>query len=150
MSFQCSRLATSLLALLLLLSLTACGPDPLGPDNRMALIALGRCESVEALTWVAAAKTRGSDQNVYQSLLLNAAILLEHGETAAAEALYPAIEAQWRAMKGRSLSPDKRDRTIDLFLAIVRDERVRHGLGENCEFASKPLIISPPGDTPPQ
>jgi hypothetical protein len=129
------RIDTGLLtgpALLLSLMLTGCPEDPLGPDNRMALLALGQCNDGRALQLAERAIAQGSEQNVLQGLMLKAAILRDRGDNAAAEALYPQIQVAWDKAKRRALRPDRRERDIQMFIDITRDERRAHGLDPDC------------------
>jgi hypothetical protein len=127
------------LSTLLALPLAGCGEDPMGPDNRMALLALGQCRHDQALQLTDNAIERGNEPNQQQALMLKAAILRDRGDTAAAEALYPRIDATWEAVKRRTLSPERRERDIALFIDIAQRERVVRGLAPDCADPAPPL-----------
>ena len=129
----------TLLPLLLLLLLAGCGEDPLGPDNRMALLAFGQCRHDQALQLADNAIERGSDRNLQQALMLKAAILRDRGDSAAAEALYPRIDETWATVQRRALSPERRERDIALFIDIAQRERIAQGLAPDCADAPPPL-----------
>ena len=128
----------ALLTILPLLSLGGCGEDPLGPDNRMALLAFGQCRYDQALQLTDNAVERGSEPNLQQALMLKAAILRDRGDSAAAEALYPRIDETWEAVKRRSLSPERRERDIARFIDIAHKERIARGLAPDCTEAAQP------------
>jgi hypothetical protein len=121
----------SILAILLLLS--SCGDDPIGPDNRMALRALGQCRHAQALQLTDNAIERGSARNALQALMLKAAILRDQGENAAVDALYPRIAETWEAVKRRALPPEQREREIAIFIDVARNERIAQGFSPNCD-----------------
>ncbi|KAA6184171.1 hypothetical protein F2Q65_13345 [Thiohalocapsa marina] len=114
------------------LLLTGCGDDPLGADNRMALLALGKCRHDQALQMTDNAIARGTEHNAQKALLLQAAILRDQGDIAAAEVLYPRIAAAWESVKGRPLTEERRERDIRLFLDVARNERLANGLPPDC------------------
>ena len=126
----------------LLLSAGACGEDPMGPDNRMALLALGQCRHEQALQLTDNAMERGNDRNLQQALLLKAAILRDQGNSAAEQALYPRIDETWEAVKRRTLSPERRERDIALLVDIAQRERIARGLAADCAEAA-PLPAKP-------
>lgn len=126
----------------LLLSLGGCGEDPMGPDNRMALLALGQCRFDQALQLADNAIERGSDRNQQQALMLKAAILRDRGDSAAAEALYPRIDETWVAVKRRALSPERRERDIARFIDIAHKERLARGLAPDCAEGAPPAAKS--------
>jgi hypothetical protein len=136
-----SRRLAPLSALLLLLLLGGCGEDPMGPDNRLALMALTKCRHAQALQLTDNAIARGNEHNVHRAWALKAAILRDMGDAAGAEALYPQIAAAWEAAKGRTLTEARRDRDIGLFLDVARAERTARGLSEDCSDV-------PQADTP--
>lgn len=111
---------------------TGCGEDPLGPDTRLALIAFGQCRYDQAMQLTENAIARGTPQNVSRARLLQAAILRDRGDTAAAEALNPAIDAAWQAARHGALKPERRERDIRLFIEVARAERQAHGLAPDC------------------
>ncbi|MGB5833014.1 MAG: hypothetical protein WBG92_13620 [Thiohalocapsa sp.] len=113
--------------------LGGCGEDPLGPDNRMALLAFGQCRDDQALQLTDNAIERGNERNVLRALMLKAAILRDRGDTAAAEALHPRITEAWETAKRRTLSPERRERDIQLFIDVARDERIARGLAADCD-----------------
>jgi hypothetical protein len=135
-----ARILTLLLPIPLLLS--ACGKDPLGPDNRMALMALGECRHNQALLLTDNALARGSEPNQMQALLLKAAILRDRGDDAAAEALYPRIDDTWQAVKRRALTPERREHDIQRLIDVARDERRTRGMDPGC--ADTPPAPQPP------
>ena len=126
----CRLAASSALAAGLLL--TGCGEDPLGADNRMALLALGKCRHEQALQMTENAMQRGNEHNVQQALMLQAAILRDRGDNKAAQALYPKIAEAWEAVKRRPLTPERRERDIRMFIEVARDERLAQGLDPDC------------------
>jgi hypothetical protein len=119
------------------LVLTGCGDDPLGPDNRMALLALGQCEHELALQLTDNALERGSPPNVHRALLLRAAILRDLGDAHGERALYPRIDEAWRGVKRRELKPARRERDIQMFIDVARNERRARGLEPGCNVASR-------------
>ncbi|MCG6940720.1 MAG: hypothetical protein LJE69_05665 [Thiohalocapsa sp.] len=133
---------TILIALTGLL-LSGCGKDPMGPDNRLALMALGKCRYSQALQLTDNAIARGTAQNVHRAWTLKAAILRDRGDTKGAEALYPKIADAWQTAKGRTLTDARRERDIDLFLQVARAERQSNGLPPDCSDAP-----TPPGAAP--
>jgi len=136
---------TTILLSLAALMLTACGDDPMGPDNRLALMALGKCRYDQALLLTDNAIARGNAQNVHRAWALKAAILRDRGDTKGAEALYPEIAAAWEAAKGRTLTDARRERDIGLFLQVARAERQANGLTADCsEVAAPPPVAAQP------
>jgi hypothetical protein len=131
-------LPTLLLLTLPLLPLGGCGEDPMGPDNRLALMALTKCRHDQALQLADNAIARGNAQNVHRAWALKAAILRDRGDTGAAEKLYPEIAAAWEAAKGRTLTDARRERDIGLFLEVARAERLAQGLSEDCSDLPSP------------
>ena len=127
-----AALASALAASLVLVG---CGEDPLGADNRMALLALGKCRHDQALQLTENAMQRGNEHNVQQSLMLQAAILRDRGDASAEQALYPKIAEAWEAVKRRALTPERRERDIRLFIDVARDERLAQGLAPDCAAA---------------
>lgn len=125
--------------LLILLLLAGCGEDPMGPDNRMALLAFGQCRYDQALQLTDNAIERGSEPNVQQALMLKAAILRDQGDSAGAQALYPRIDDTWEAVKRRALSTERRERDIALFIDIAQRERIAQGLAPDCADAAPPF-----------
>lgn len=127
-----------LLALLALL-LSGCPKDPLGADNRLALVALGQCQHAQALLLTERAIAVGSKHNVQQAQMLRAAILLDGGDRAGAESLYPAIDAAWEAARGKALTPARRARELRLFRDVARDQRISAGLPPDCGLPAADL-----------
>jgi hypothetical protein len=127
------------------LALTGCGEDPLGPDNRMALIALGQCRHAQALLLADNAMQRGTEHNAQRALMLKAAILRDAGDEAAAEALYPAIDEAWQKVKKRKLKPNRREREIGLFLDVAKQERQVRGIPVDCSAVAAPNAPQPAG-----
>jgi hypothetical protein len=117
------------------LLLSGCPEDPMGPDNRMALIALGQCHHAQALHLTDLALARGDAYQAQRAWMLKAAILRDSGALARAEALYPQLEAAWRAVKKTDLKPGRRERDIEIFLDIARNERRVNGLPDDCQPA---------------
>jgi hypothetical protein len=128
--------ATPVLAAAMLLD--GCGEDPMGPDNRLALMALGKCRHAQALQLTDNAVARGNEHNIHRAWALKAAILRDMGDEAGAEALYPRIEEAWEAAKGRTLTEARRERDIGLFLDVARAERLANGLAEDCSDIPQP------------
>jgi hypothetical protein len=118
--------------------LGGCGEDPMGPDNRLALMALGKCRHAQALQLTDNAVARGNEHNIHRAWALKAAILRDMGDEAGAEAIYPRIEAAWEKAKGRTLSEARRERDIGLFLDVARAERLANGLAEDCTDVPQP------------
>lgn len=123
----CTLVATALLG--------GCSEDPLGPENRFALIAFGQCSHRQALMLVDQAIARGNADNIERGLMMKAAILRDQGDSAAAEALYPEIDAAWAAAKGKALSPNRRARDIQMYIDIAKAERHAKGLDPECKAA---------------
>lgn len=124
----------ALLAIIpILLPLSSCGDDPIGPDNRLALRAFGLCRHAQALQLTDNAVERGSARNAQQALMLKAAILRDQGENAAAEALYPRIAEHWEAVKRRALTPEQREREIAVLVEVAHNERIAQGVSPNCD-----------------
>ncbi|WP_201246184.1 hypothetical protein [Halochromatium salexigens] len=119
-----------------MLLLISCAEDPMGAENRFALMALNQCNHGQALMLVDQAIERGNAENVERALMLKAAILRDRGDTAAAEALYPAIDAAWEAAKEKSLSASRRERDIQMFIDIAQAERHALGLDATCEASA--------------
>jgi hypothetical protein len=127
------RLSRPLLgAMLALALLTSCSEDPLGPENRFALMAFSQCNHAQALMLVEQAIENGNLDNRERGLMLKAAILRDQGETAAAEALYPEIEEAWQRAKKKSLSPQRRERDIQMLIDIAQAERYAKKLDPSC------------------
>jgi hypothetical protein len=114
------------------LLLSGCGEDPLGPDNRLALVALGKCRHEQALQLVDNAIATGNAQNVHRGWALKAAILRDMDDAASAEALYPQIAEAWEAAKGRTLTEYRRERDIQLFIDVAQAERQARGMNPDC------------------
>ncbi|MEA3639535.1 MAG: hypothetical protein VBE63_06285 [Lamprobacter sp.] len=119
--------------LLSVLLLSGCAEDPMGPENRFALIAFGQCSHNQALMLVDQAIAKGHADNLERGLMLKAAILRDRGDLAAAEALYPKIDAAWQAAKEKTLSPSRREREIQMFINIAQAERHAKGLDPSCQ-----------------
>jgi hypothetical protein len=114
------------------LILGACAEDPMGPENRFALIAFGQCSYDQALMLVDQA-IAGEDANaIERGLMLKAAILRDRGDQQSAAALYPKIEAAWQAAKQKTLSESRRERDINMFIKIAQAERHAKGLDPSC------------------
>jgi hypothetical protein len=118
--------------------LSGCPEDPMGPDNRMAMIALGQCKHELALDLVDQAIATGNDDVRERGLMLKAAILRDRGDTEAAEDLYPQIAEAWKTRKGSALKESRRERDIGLYLDVARAERQARGLSETCEKTTEP------------
>ena len=114
------------------LFLSGCGEDPLGPDNRLAVIAFGKCRHAQAMQLADNAIATGNANNVYRGLALKAAILRDQGDAAGAEALYPDLERAWEAAKERTLTAYRRERDIGLFIDVARAERQVQGMNADC------------------
>jgi hypothetical protein len=111
---------------------TGCPNDPMGPEVRFALIALGQCKYDTALKLVDDAIASDDENYRERGLMLKAAILRDRGDTGAATALYPEIAAAWKARKGSDLKDSRRERDIGLYLDAARGERRANGLPEDC------------------
>ncbi|MBK1619758.1 hypothetical protein CKO42_15170 [Lamprobacter modestohalophilus] len=122
-----------LLGLLSALLLASCAEDPMGPENRFALIAFGQCSYAQALMLADQAIAKGNADNVERGLMLKAAILRDRGDPEAAEALYPEIDAAWQAAKEKPLSESRRQRDIQMFIDIAHAERHAKGLDPSCQ-----------------
>lgn len=127
------------IAALCLLVLAGCSEDPLGPENRFALIAFGQCNHDQALMLVEQAIARGQPENVERGLMLKAAILRDLGDLAGSEAMHPEIEAAWQAAKDKTLSPSRRERDIQMFIDVAHAERRIKGLDPSCEATTGAL-----------
>ncbi len=138
------RLAAAMIPLLLAgLLLSSCGEDPMGPDNRLALMALSECRHALALQLTDNAIARGNEQNVHRAWALKAAILRDLGDTKGAQALYPEIAAAWESAKGRTLTEARRERDIGLFLEVAHAERQTKGLPADCSKVPPPTAVVP-------
>lgn len=126
------------LAAVCLLALAGCSEDPLGPENRFALIAFGQCRHDQALMLVEQAIAHGQPENVERALMLKAAILRDRGDLAAAEALYPQIGEAWKAAKDKTLPTNRRERDIQMFIDIAHAERRTNGLDPSCQASPAP------------
>ncbi len=115
------------------LILSSCAEDPMGPENRFALIAFGQCGYDQALMLVDQAVTKGNADNVERGLMLKAAILRDRGDLAASEALYPEIGAAWQAAKEKTLSDSRRERDIQMLIDVAHAERHAKGLDPSCQ-----------------
>jgi len=122
-------LAGALSALLL----SSCAEDPMGPENRFALIAFSQCSYDQALMLADQAIAKGNADNVERGLMLKVAILRDRGDLQAAEALYPEIDAAWQAAKEKPLSESRRLRDIQMFIDIAQAERQAKGLDPACQ-----------------
>ncbi len=120
------------------LLLSSCADDPMGPENRFALIAFGQCSYDQALMLVDQAIAKGNADNVERGLMLKAAILRDRGDVEAAEALYPKIDAAWQAAKEKPLSESRRRRDIQMFIDIAQAERHAKGLDASCQGKRAP------------
>jgi hypothetical protein len=127
-----ARLPTAAATLATALLLAGCGEDPLGPDNRLALLAFGKCLHEQAEQLADNAIATGNADNIYRGLALKAAILRDLGDSAGAEALYPEIEQAWQAAQERTLTEYRRERDIGLFLDVARAERQTRGMSADC------------------
>lgn len=116
-----------------MLLLSSCAEDPMGPENRFALIAFGQCSHAQALMLADQAIAKGNADNVERGLMLKAAILSDRGDLEAAEALYPEIDAAWQAAKEKPLSESRRTRDIQMFIDIAHAERRAKGLDPSCQ-----------------
>jgi len=114
------------------LTLTGCPDDPMGPEVRLAMVALGQCKYDTALKLVDHAISGGDENYRERALMLKAAILRDQGDTAGAEALYPAIAEAWKTRKDSTLKPSRRERDIGLYLDAARGQRRSNGLPEDC------------------
>ncbi len=122
---SCALLATTGL-------LSSCGEDPMGPDNRLALLALTQCQYDKATRLTDNAAAQGNADHTYRAWVLKAAILRDRGDAAGAEALNPGIEAAWEAAKERTLSEYRRERDIGMIEDVVRAERLARNRPEDC------------------
>lgn len=120
------------------LLLSSCADDPMGPENRFALIAFGQCSYDQALMLADQAIAKGNADNVERGLMLKAAILRDRGDVEAAEALHPKIDAAWQAAKEKPLSESRRRRDIQMFIDIAHAERHAKGLDPSCQGKSAP------------
>jgi hypothetical protein len=118
--------------MLALALLAGCSEDPLGPENRFALIAFSQCNHAQALMLVEQAIEQGNPDNKERGLMLKAAILRDQGDTVAAEALYPAIAKSWEQARGKSLSPQRREREIKMLVNIAHAERHAKNIDPKC------------------
>jgi hypothetical protein len=123
----------SALLLLSALLLASCAEDPMGPENRFAIIAFGQCSYDQALMLADQAIAKGNADNVERGLMLKAAILRDRGDLKAAEALYPQIDAAWQAAKDKPLSESRRLRDIQMFIDVAHAERHAKGLDPSCQ-----------------
>jgi hypothetical protein len=125
------RLPLALFAVIM--GLTAgCGEDPMGHENRLALLAWGRCQPDEAERLVAAALAGSEPEARYHALVLKAAMRREAGDSAGAAALYPQMAAEWEAAKDKPLNERRRERDITMRLKIAESERHMQGLAADC------------------
>lgn len=117
--------------------LSGCGEDPIGPENRLALMAWGRCQPQEAQRLSDAALSSTAPETRYHALVLKAAMRREAGDTAGAEALYPRMEAEWQAAKDKPLKERRRERDIKMRQTIAESERHMHGFATDCSDAAR-------------
>ncbi|EIC21877.1 hypothetical protein [Thiorhodovibrio frisius] len=128
---QLARIASLAIAGALL---SGCPADPMGPDNRMALIAFGRCDYQQAMQLTERVIEQEKDvYHVQRAWVLKAAILHDMGKTAAAEAIYPEIEAAWKAVRKSTLKTNRRERDIAIMIDIAHNERQSNGLPVDCD-----------------
>jgi hypothetical protein len=120
--------------------LSSCGDDPMGPDNRLALIALTQCQYDKAEQLTDNAAAQGNADNTYRAWVMKAAILRDRGDAAGAEALYPRIESAWEAAKERTLTAYRRERDIGMIADIVRAERLARNRPEDCTDLPPPPV----------
>lgn len=118
--------------------LGGCPEDPMGPDNRLALIAFGRCQPEQALHLTDLAIKQGDAHQRQRAWMLKAAILRDSGDLSGAQALYPELEAAWMAVKKNPLQPSRRERDIRLLIDIAYQERRAHGLPGDCARLNRP------------
>lgn len=142
------RGALAISSLLLGLLAGGCGEDPMGPDNRLALMALGKCRHAQALQLADNAIARGNEHNVHRGWALKAAILRDMDDTRGAEAIYPEIAEAWETAKGRTLTEARRERDIGLYLDVAHAERQVNGLGVDCSNVPEAPVAAPQ-PTPP-
>ncbi len=112
--------------------LSGCPEDPLGPDNRLALIAFGRCDDQQALQLADLAIARGDAHHIQRALMLKAAILRDRGDTSEAEAIYPELAKAWTAARKSELKTSRRERDISILIDIAHNERRANDLPTDC------------------
>lgn len=115
------------------LLVSGCAEDPMGPQNRFALIAFGQCSNNQALMLVNQAIEQGNADHIERGLMLKAAILRDQGDPEAAEALYPEIDAAWEAAREKTLSASRREREIQMLIDIAQAERHAKGIDPDCQ-----------------
>ncbi len=120
------------------LALSGCAEDPMGPENRFALIAFGQCSHNQALMLANQAIEKGNADHLERGLMLKAAILRDRGDLEAAEALYPEIDAAWEAAREKTLSDNRREREIQMFIDIAHAERHAKGIDPSCQTQPAP------------
>lgn len=123
--------------------LNGCGEDPMGPENRLALMAWGRCQPDEALRLADLALAKPEPEARYHALVLKAAMRREAGDSTGAEALYPRLAAEWQAAKDRTLSERRRERDIAMRLTIAESERHMHGHAPDCGDTAGASTVAP-------
>ena len=128
---QLARIASLAIAGALL---SGCPEDPMGPENRMALIAFGRCDYQQALQLTERVIEQKQDiYHVQRAWMLKAAVLRDMGRTAEAEAIYPELEAAWKAARKSALKTSRRERDIAILIDIAQNERHSNGLPVECD-----------------
>lgn len=142
------RPALPLAVVAVIVSLAGCSEDPMGPENRLALLAWGRCQPEEALRLADAALTSPAPETRYHALVLKAAMRREAGDIAGAEALYPRMAAEWQAAKEKPLNERRRERDIAMRLTIAESERHMHGFAPDCSDGSGASISTKPVPKP--
>lgn len=115
------------------LLLSSCAEDPMGPENRFALIAFSQCSYDQALMLADQAIAKGNADNVERGLMLKAAVLRDRGDLEGSQALYPEIDAAWQSAKEKPLSASRRERDIQMFIDIAHAERRAKGLDPSCQ-----------------
>ncbi|WP_328983786.1 hypothetical protein [Thiorhodovibrio winogradskyi] len=132
--FLCCLASASLL-------LSGCPEDPMGPDNRMALIAFGRCDHQQALELTNRAIERGEDpHHIQRAWMLKAAILRDQGQMAALKTIYPQLDAAWKNARKSELSDSRRERDINILIDVAHNERRANRLAVDCD---RPLQDAP-------
>lgn len=126
---------TPLLAMLAIggMLLGGCPEDPMGPDNRLALVAFGQCDREQALELTDQVIERGEDEyHVQRAWMLKYAILRDMGRSSAAEAIYPQVEESWQAVRHGKLSASRLERELGILTGIAQNDRHAKGLPPDC------------------
>lgn len=112
--------------------LGGCPEDPLGPDNRMALLAFGRCDHAQAVQFAARAIASEDPRYVQRAWMLKLAMARDQGDSDAALAISAQLETAWANARGGTLTAARRERELGILSDIAHQERRAQGLPADC------------------